>query len=57
MFLTHRYKNCIARYINHSAVRHARDDQQWAVMLLKKAMLTPDTLNAITIQMAVGATT
>lgn len=50
-----RYKACIARYINQSSASHQGDDQQWAVMLLRNAMLTPDTLNAITFQLTAGA--
>lgn len=52
-----RYKCCVARYINQSSVTHPGDDQQWAVMLLRNAMLTPDTLNAITFQLTAGAVT
>lgn len=51
-----RYKTCVARYVNQSTAANRGDDQQWAVMLLRNAMLTPDTLNAITFQLTAGAT-
>lgn len=50
-----RFKASIARYVNQSTNSHQGEDQQWAVMLLRNAMLTPDTLNAITFQLTTGA--
>lgn len=49
------FKTCIARYINHSTVSSQGSDQQWAVRLLRNALLTPDTLNAIPFQLTTGA--
>lgn len=52
-----RYKACIARYVNQTTVSSPGSDKQWAVMLLRNAMLSPDTLNAITFQLTTGAST
>lgn len=51
------YKACIARYINQSTVSSHGKDNQWAIMLLRNVMLSPDRLNSFTFQPTNGATT
>lgn len=41
--------------MNKSTVTHKGDHQQWAIMLLKNSMISPDTLNAITFLLTAGA--
>lgn len=49
------YKISISLYINQSTLSHRGDDQQWAVMILRNAIITPDMLNAITFQLTAAS--
>lgn len=49
------FKACVARYIHQLMATGQGDDQQWAVMLLRDAMLTYKTLSDITFQLTTGA--
>lgn len=53
-YFANQYKCCIARCVYQSKKAHAGDDQQWAVMLIRIGMSTPDTLLAITFQITTG---
>lgn len=52
---SNRYKTLVFRYVNQLTVAHKGDNHQCAVMLLSNALLTPDTLNALTFQLTAGA--
>lgn len=50
-----RYQASFAHYVNQSSVSHHGDDKQWAIMLLRNATLTPDTLKSVTFQLITGS--
>lgn len=50
-----RFDAKVAEYVHQRSDKHSSNDQQWALLMLQNANLTPDTLNSITFQLTTGA--
>lgn len=50
-----RFESNVAKYVHQKSVRSARDDQQWALLMIQNANLSADTYNALTFQLTTMA--
>lgn len=50
-----RFDGKVAEYVHQSNDKYSSNDQQWALLMLQNANLTPDTRNSITFQLTTGA--
>lgn len=50
-----RFDGAVGKYINHTGNTDDQNGEQWAVLLIKNANLTPDTRKAVTFQLTTRA--
>lgn len=50
-----RFTGAVARYANHMGGMSSKDSRQFAVLMVRNAMLSADTLNALTFQLTTSA--
>lgn len=50
-----RFDACVAKYVHQKDIRSAQDYQQWALLLIQNAKMTPDSRNSLTFQLTSGA--
>lgn len=50
-----RFDAKVATYVHQKSDKNSSSDQQWALLLIQNAKLTPDTRNSITFQLTTGA--
>lgn len=48
-----RFNRVIAKYANHSGVIGYKDNRQFAILMLKNANLSPDTINSVMFQLTI----
>lgn len=51
-----RFTRCITMYIIHLTIKNYGEDQQWAIMLLRNAMISPDPLKDLIFKVTAGET-